>query len=55
MIVIINKESRNPATKSLHRRCLKRKAKTKGSQIIGKVFTRNPSQVAKMPQTYRPE
>ena len=51
MTVILNKESRNPAAKSMHRRGLKRKAKTKGSQIIGKVFTRNPSQIAKMPQT----
>ena len=51
MTVIINKESRNPAAKSLPRRGLNRKAKTKGSQIIGKVFTRNPTQIAKMPQT----
>jgi len=51
MTVILNKESRNPAAKSLHRRCLNRKAKTKGSQIIGKVFTRNPTEIAKMSQT----
>ena len=51
MTVILNKESRNPASKFLPRRGFNRKAKTKGSQIIGKIFTRNPSQIAKMPQT----
>jgi hypothetical protein len=51
MNVILNKESRNAAAISLPRRGLNRKAKTKGSQIIGKVFTRNPTQIAKMPQT----
>ena len=51
MTVILNKESRNPAAKSLQRRGLKMKAKTKDSQIIGKVFTRKPTQIAKMSQT----
>ncbi|MEG4290755.1 hypothetical protein Q5692_11345 [Microcoleus sp. C2C3] len=51
MTVILNKESRNPAAKSLPRRGLNRKAKTKGSQIIGKVVTRNPTQIAKRQQT----
>jgi hypothetical protein len=42
MTVILNKESKNPAAKSLPRRGLNRKAKTKGSQIIGKVFISSP-------------
>jgi hypothetical protein len=50
MTALLNKESKNPAAKSLPRRGLNRKAKTKGSQIIGKVFTRNPTQIAKMLQ-----
>jgi hypothetical protein len=51
MTVIINKESRDTAAKSLHRRCLQRKAKTKGNQITGKVFTRKPTQIAKIAKT----